>query len=119
MSIFIGGGLLGPGAAQISSPDAIPVNRVRDEKYLDLVRTELILQQVESQRAQMEMAERRQAQYLERQFIEKAKRFVELWEDLAKGYNEKRAFDIKKAKQLSKAFHELEESEGWPKPVRK
>ncbi len=38
-----------------------------------------------------------------------------LWKALAEDYNAKSAFDVKLAKEVAKAFHSLENGEGWPK----
>jgi len=45
----------------------------------------------------------------------KTDKFVQAWKVLTHEYNQKGGFNVKKAKQVSKAFHDLEESEGWPK----
>jgi hypothetical protein len=47
-------------------------------------------------------------------FWQKANHFVALWTDFAARLNGQQTFDAKLAKKLSKAFHDLEESEGWP-----
>jgi len=61
-----------------------------------------------------EVAKRREAQYRESQFVNKVDKFVGTWSRFARLYNERKAFDIKTAKELSKAFHELERSGDWP-----
>jgi hypothetical protein len=48
------------------------------------------------------------------QFCAKANHFVELWMDFTNHLNDKQIFDAKLAKKPSKAFHELETSDGWP-----
>jgi len=48
------------------------------------------------------------------EFYSKARHFVDLWEALAAELNEKKTFNAKLAKQVSKAFHDLEKSDGWP-----
>jgi hypothetical protein len=48
------------------------------------------------------------------QFLQKANKFVVLWGDFAGRLNDTQTFDAKLAKKLSKAFHELETSDGWP-----
>ena len=63
-------------------------------------------------------AERRQEQDQEHQFVEKANTFVRMWTAFAKEYNEKRTFNVKAAKKLTRAFHELETSNAWPRPLR-
>lgn len=47
-------------------------------------------------------------------FYTKAKRFVDLWQAFAGELNDKKTFNAKLAKQISKAFHNLEKSDGWP-----
>ncbi|MBZ5590948.1 MAG: hypothetical protein LAP39_01840 [Acidobacteriia bacterium] len=63
--------------------------------------------------------ERENAQYKEKQFRLKTQAFVDLWTALAREYKEKGTFNIKLAKEVSKAFHALEKSEGWPKVGRR
>jgi hypothetical protein len=48
------------------------------------------------------------------QFNQKANRFVALWGDFVQRLNDQQTVDAKLAKKLSKAFHELEASDGWP-----
>ena len=48
------------------------------------------------------------------QFLTKANQFVALWEAFAEHLNGTQTFDAKLARKLSKAFHELETSDGWP-----
>jgi hypothetical protein len=48
------------------------------------------------------------------EFYTKAKQFVDLWEMFAAELNHKKTFNAKLAKQISKAFHDLEKSDGWP-----
>ena len=62
-----------------------------------------------------QIAERRQAQYKERQFWQKANKVADLWTAFVREFNEKGTFNVKKAREVSKAFHELEKTEGWPK----
>ena len=45
----------------------------------------------------------------------KADKFVQAWSVLTREYKERGSFNVKKAKEVSKAFHDLEKSEGWPK----
>ncbi len=47
------------------------------------------------------------------EFYSKASQFVALWEAFASQLNEKKTFNAKLAKQVSKAFHDLEKSDGW------
>ena len=48
------------------------------------------------------------------QFLIEANRFVALWGDFASHLNDQQTFDARLAKKLSKAFRELERSDGWP-----
>lgn len=59
-------------------------------------------------------AEKRAEQEAQLEFREKANKFVALWEDFVAHLNDKQTFDAKLAVKLSKAFHELEVSDGWP-----
>jgi hypothetical protein len=56
----------------------------------------------------------RQEQIARLQFMAKANHFVALWGDLVQRLNDRQAFDAKLAKKVSKAFRELEKSDGWP-----
>src|SRR5215472_8931711 len=48
------------------------------------------------------------AQQKQQQFALKTEKFVAAWTALAKEYSEKGTFNVKKAKQVSKTFHDLE-----------
>lgn len=61
-----------------------------------------------------QIAARQRAEDLQREFYSKANRFVDLWSHFSKELNEHQTINIKLAKKLSKAFHDLERSEGWP-----
>ena len=65
--------------------------------------------------AQTETAKRKEAHGKEREFLLKADKFVQAWSVLTREYKERGSFNVKKAKEVSKAFHDLEKSEGWPK----
>jgi hypothetical protein len=54
---------------------------------------------------------------LETQFIAKMNRFAALWGALVQDYNEKKVFNIKLAGEVTKAFHDIEASDGWLKPA--
>ena len=86
----------------------------------DLLTREVVTRQLEEQgrASESQMAERRQEQDRERQFLEKANTFVRMWTAFAKEYNEKKTFNVKAAKKLTRAFHELETSNAWPRPLR-
>lgn len=81
---------------------------------------ELAMRQIDGQRAaiEAEAAKRNEAQYRERQFTQKVDRFVRAWGEFVRAYD-KRAFDYKVARKVSKAFHEIESSGYWPTPDRK
>ena len=66
-----------------------------------------------------EMALRRQARYLETQFIAKMNKFAGLWSALVRDYDEKKVFNVKLAAEVTKTFHDIESSEGWIKPASK
>jgi|SRR5579871_171402 len=59
--------------------------------------------------------QRRTAHQKEQQFWMKTEKFIASWTALAREYNEKGTFNLKKARAASKAFHDLEKTEGWPK----
>src|ERR1700716_2648250 len=109
-AFLFGAFLISPAIAQNSNPE-----RQAAEHERDFVARELLLRQLAEQpgRAQLEVAQRREAQYREKQFIEKTNRFVQLWCRFVAEYNGKKAFNMKVAKEISTAFHELETSEGW------
>jgi hypothetical protein len=48
------------------------------------------------------------------EFYAKARQFVDLWETFAAELNSKKTFNAKLAKEISKAFHDMEKSDGWP-----
>jgi hypothetical protein len=85
----------------------------------DYLLRELLLRQLENDRSDVRRAqesERRTARDRELRFINKANNFVSLWESFVHEYNRQGAFNVKAAKAASKAFHELERSEGWIGP---
>jgi hypothetical protein len=69
---------------------------------------EVVIPESEAQRGQPE-------QYEERQFLEKANSFVRMWTAFAKEYNERKTFNVKLASKLTRAFHDLETSNSWPR----
>ena len=48
------------------------------------------------------------------EFYSKARHFVDLWQAFASELNDKKTVNAKLAKQISKAFHDMEKSDGWP-----
>ena len=87
------------------------------DPYLDAVKRDFILRQLEDQRVQSDLAieKRKCEEWRQREFVKKINRFVELWARFAQEYNEKRAFNVRIAREISKAFHELESSGEWPR----
>jgi hypothetical protein len=88
-----------------------------DWRRLEWMRQELALRALENAPAQAEreISQRRRAEFLERQFVARMNEFIVRWEALAQEYNTKKVFNIKRAKELTKAFRALEDTEGWPK----
>jgi hypothetical protein len=84
---------------------------------VESISRDFLMQELEvgNTEAQYAAAERRDASFRERLFMEKVRHFVAKWEQFANEYNHKGAFNIKSARDISKAFHELERTEGWPK----
>ncbi len=64
--------------------------------------------------ARRQAAARRQTEEKLREFYAKAQRFVSLWKKLTQDMSRENTFNVKLAKQVSKAFHDLEQSDGWP-----
>jgi hypothetical protein len=111
-SLFILGSVLQQPASAQDPWSRTPRRSSPDQAQRDLL-------EPQSQPDPSESEERQHARYLESQFLKKAKRFAEAWNGFVNEYKNKRAFDVKKAKDVSKAFHELEKSEGWVKPQHK
>src|SRR5258705_8823185 len=87
------------------------------EKYL----RDLTFREIDIRRSNIErdIASRRNAEYLEMQFITRMNRFAELWSAMVLDYNEKRDFNFKRAAEVTKAFHDIESSDGWLKAAPK
>ena len=109
--IALGAGLFGFAQAQSPHPSRPlePESYHRELMLLDLERESVIA---------AEIARRRAAESRERAFVEKANRFALLWTQFATEYNQHKALNVKTARELSKAFRDLER-EGWPKPGAK
>lgn len=103
-------GFLSSAFAQGGDPDALFQSRRRDAS------TFWFHYWTERGSAEMRLqaAARRQAEYLQVRFVERMNRIAVLWSKMATDYNEKRVFNLKLARDLSKAFRDLENSEGWP-----
>jgi hypothetical protein len=104
------------GAVLLVCGDAQDVPRPSSNEHQELLIRELVNRQLEQQRdrAEIEAAERREEQYRELQFLERANTFVRMWSAFAKEYNEKKTFNAKTADKITRAFHELESSMDWP-----
>ena len=91
-----------------------------DDPLFEMLRRELAFRELENHHTAIDrdLALRRQAEYLEKQFIAKMNQFVALWSALVREYNEKRTFNIKLVGEVAKAFRDLENTEGWPKQKR-
>ncbi len=85
-----------------------PPNPLLDPQYFTLIN--------ERAQAEQTMEARLQAQLSERQLRDRMNRIAEVWRGFVEEYNTRRTFNIRKAKELSKAFHELESNEPWPRP---
>ena len=115
-SVILGLCMLSAAAAQPPVPPQ-PMHPVDQDVILrDSRWRELYDQQVERQ---AQIAAQQREQYEERQFLERVNHFAVLWNQLATEYSQKRAFNIKVAKELSKAFRKLEGTSAWPKPSGK
>lgn len=57
---------------------------------------------------------RRETQEKFREFYAKAQNFVDLWRKFTLEMEDRKTFNVKLAKQVSKAFHDMEKSDGWP-----
>ena len=64
--------------------------------------------------AARQAAARRETEFKFREFCDKAQRFVTLWKKLTEDMEHQNTFNVKLAKQVSKAFHDMEKSDGWP-----
>ncbi len=65
--------------------------------------------------SQDEMRARKTVAFLrEKHFVDRLNRLGEAWIKLASEYNQKHALNVKFARELSKAFHEVEKEESWP-----
>jgi hypothetical protein len=58
-------------------------------------------------------AEKREAAYEERQFVDKFNHLLDVLQVFAKQYNEGHTLDLKKVKAVKKAWRELEKSDKW------
>lgn len=75
---------------------------------------ELALRDLENQNpvVDRQQAERRRARERDQEFSWRANQVVALWSEVIADHNA-RQVNLKKIRKLSKAFHELEKSQGW------
>ena len=101
-------------SAQTQAPLGTPVGA--DQATLAFRQMELITRAArDANDEQARHTAEKQAEAYERLvFWQKANKFVALWEDFAARVNDHQTVDAKLAKKLSKAFHDLETSDGWP-----
>ena len=88
-------------------------NRAAQNQFLDGLAREFMYRQFTGYSLGDEEARRRAAQYSEQQFIQKANAFTRVWSAFIVEYNQKKAFNVRIGKEATKAFHDLERSEGW------
>jgi hypothetical protein len=68
--------------------------------------------------ADQQSDERERARAADIQFRQRMNKIVGLWNRLVDEYTSKNAFNVHTARELSKAFRELERTECWPKPKK-
>lgn len=64
--------------------------------------------------ARQQASEKADADFERRLFYERAKHFVDLWTKMTKQMNNQNVVDVKLARKVSNAFHDLEKSNAWP-----
>ena len=96
-----------PPVPAVPGGDSGSINRLQMELFRESVRDN-------NDESVRRAAAARQEQFARLQFMAKANHFVELWGHLVSRLNDEQTFDEKLAKKVSKAFHDLEKSDGWP-----
>lgn len=91
----------------VPSSDPGSIGRLQMELFRESVRDN-------NEEAVRRAAAARQEQFARQQFMVKANHFVELWGHLVSRLNDQQTFDEKLTRKVSKAFHDLEKSDGWP-----
>jgi hypothetical protein len=88
---------------------------------LDLLLRGSRWQELRDQQAaqQAALAPRQNEQQAEREFLGSMHQFVLLWNLFANEYNDRGTFNLKLAKEVSKAFRKLENTTAWPNAGRK
>lgn len=64
--------------------------------------------------AEKARAEKAELEFQRRVFYEKSKHFVDLWKKMTAQMNQQNTADVKLARKVAQAFHDLEKCEGWP-----
>jgi hypothetical protein len=67
-----------------------------------------------STEAKAQASQNADLEYERRLFRDRAKHFVDLWTKMTQQMNEQNVVDVKLARKLSSAFHDLEKSSAWP-----
>jgi hypothetical protein len=103
---------LGTTPAQRSDPNQSRMQDTIQRHYWESLSNATARSQTSTQ---TEMEIRTEAQLKEREFLLKADKFVQVWKVFIREYNTRGAFNVKLAQKASKAFRDLEGSEGWLK----
>src|SRR5258708_2639390 len=91
-----------------------------DRTASEIVQREFILHELEEGGvlATQKSGDELRAQALATQLRDRMNHIAVLWKDLVQEYTTKNSFNIRTARELSKAFRQLEHTECWPKPDR-
>jgi hypothetical protein len=103
--------------ASAQSPEMYPQH---SDPSAELMHREFVLRQLAdgSVAAGQKSEDQLHARVLNTELRERMNHIAVLWKDLVEEYTTKNAFNIHTARELSKAFRELERTECWPKPIR-
>lgn len=64
--------------------------------------------------AKQQAVQKADMEYERRVFYDRAKHFVDLWTKMTRQMNQQDVIDVKLARKVSDAFHDLEKSDAWP-----
>ena len=97
-----------------NSPQPVPGAWTRED--LERLERQIRQWQMENENSawRNQILERQAAAQRRREFVEKANRLAALWKKVMGRYSETGVFNIRDARELSKAFRALEAA-GWPK----
>jgi len=101
--------LMLPAAAAAQTQQMIPAQSATTGPYRAF---EMLEMQLEKAQYEARKEKKRQEEYKKELFREKTDKFVELWDKLARKINSGEV-DAKLMKEVSKAFHDIEKSDGW------